>query len=84
MSDFRTFIKQHIPFISVCIFVFIFYFIYYYKPAFLFRKPENSIRLFGIGTKEKTILPIWIVSILLAIFCYLFVLYYVYFPKIIL
>jgi hypothetical protein len=46
------------------------------KPAFLF-KPDGSMREFGIGYKNKTILPLWLVAILLSMLCYLGVLYYV-------
>ena len=45
------------------------------KPSFLF-KPDGSMREFGIGYKNKTILPLWLVAILLSMLCYLGVLYY--------
>jgi hypothetical protein len=45
------------------------------KPALLYT-PEGGFRQFGVGYKQKTVIPIWIVAILLAIFSYLGVLYY--------
>ena len=45
------------------------------KPACFYNK-DGSIREFGIGYKNKTILPIWLLSITLGILCYLAVIYY--------
>jgi len=45
------------------------------KPSFLYHQ-DGSIRPFGIGFKQKTILPLWLFAILLGILCYLFVLFY--------
>jgi hypothetical protein len=50
------------------------------KPAFLYNK-DGSIREFGVGYKNKTILPIWLLSLILGILSYLFVMYYVAYPK---
>ena len=51
------------------------------KPAFLYNR-DGSIRDFGVGYKNKTIVPLWLFSIILSIFSYLFVLYYLAYPKI--
>ena len=37
---------------------------------------DGSFRQFGIGYQHKTIIPIWLVSIIIAIFSYLSVMYY--------
>jgi hypothetical protein len=50
------------------------------KPAFLYNG-DGSIREFGIGYKNKTILPIWLLSIVLGILSYLAVMYFVSMPK---
>jgi hypothetical protein len=50
------------------------------KPACFYNK-DGSIREFGIGYKNKTILPIWLLSIILGIVCYLAVMYYVSYSK---
>jgi len=50
------------------------------KPDFIFNNMEDNLRQFGIGYKEKTIFPLWLVSIILAIFSY-FVVCYVYHLK---
>jgi hypothetical protein len=50
------------------------------QPAFLYDR-NGALREFGLGKKNKTIIPIWLVSLVLAIFSYLFVLYYLTMPK---
>lgn len=76
----RTFIKNNITLVAIAVFVLIFGFIQRMKPAFLY-KSNGSIREFGIGYKNKTIMPVWLFSILLGIICYLLVLYYLAAPR---
>ena len=76
----RTFIRKHITSISIAIFIILFYAIQMIKPYFLYN-PDGSIKQFGIGYKKKTILPMWVLSISVAILCYLAVLYYLAIPK---
>lgn len=57
---------------SIILFVCIYFFIFYLKPHWLFHT-NGSIRQFGIGYKNKTILPIWLLSIILGIAVYAFV-----------
>jgi len=53
----------------------------HFAPSFLYKK-NGHIRHFGIGYKEKTILPIWLIALVLAIFSYLAVRYCLELPKI--
>ena len=76
----KNFIRNNNTFVSIIIFISIFSFVHLIKPAFLY-KSDNSVREFGIGYKNKTILPIWLLSIILGILSYLFVMYYVAYPK---
>ena len=73
-------IKENITLISIILFLFIFGLIQLSKPACFYNK-DGSIREFGVGYKNKTILPIWLLSLVLGILCYLAVLYYVNSPK---
>lgn len=50
------------------------------KPSFIYND-DGSFRRFGLGYKSKTVVPIWFVTILIAILSYLFVLYYITLPK---
>ena len=73
--------KENIAMISIILFVVIFSMIQFLKPAFLF-KSDGTLRVFGIGYKNKTILPIWLFSVILGILCYLAVMLYITYPRI--
>jgi hypothetical protein len=79
----NNYIRENITLVAVVLFLFLFGSIQFMKPACLYNK-DGSIREFGIGYKNKTILPIWLLSIVLGILCYLAVLYYInYYNKIV-
>ena len=71
----RKFTKNNITLVSIVIFLLVFGIVQMIKPGFLYNK-DSSLRQFGIGYKNKTILPLWLFSIILGILIYLFVLYY--------
>ena len=77
----RQIIRNNVTLVSIIIFITIFTLLQIYKLP-LFYNRDGSIRSFGIGYKNKTILPIWLFSIILGILSYLFVLYYLAYPKI--
>jgi len=72
---YRFYIAKNPTLVSVLLFLVIFITIQIGKPSFLYRD-DGSIREFGIGYRNKTILPIWLLAIVLGILSYLFVLYY--------
>ena len=72
----KKYIRENIPLVSIIIFVILFGIIQYNKPMILYNK-DGSLRDFGIGYKNKTIFPVWLLSIVLGILCYLAVRYYV-------
>ena len=78
---YRSYIRENITLVAVILFIIIFGSIQMMRPA-CFYNTDGSIREFGIGCRNKTILPIWLLSLLLGIICYLAVLYYVNTPKI--
>ena len=67
--------KNHKVSISIIVFVFIYYSIQMFKPSFLYRR-NGELRQFGIGYKEKTIFPAWLLAIILAILVYIMICYY--------
>ncbi len=71
----RNYIRGNITTISIILFIIMFGFFTFTKPAFLFNK-DGSIREFGVGYRNKTILPIWLLSIILGIISYLLVMFY--------
>ena len=76
----KNYIREHITLISIILFVFMFGLIVMIKPAFLYNR-DGSVREFGIGYKNKTILPIWLLSLVLGIVSYLIVMFYLATPK---
>jgi len=47
----------------------------YFKPNFLFDNENEILRQFGVGYNNTTIMPLWLCSILLAIFSYFIMIY---------
>jgi len=76
----KMYIRKNITLFSILLFILSFATVNYYKPSFIYEK-NGSIRNFGIGNKRKTIVPIWLLSIILGILSYLFILYYLTIPK---
>ncbi len=76
----NAFIRKNINTFSIIIFLLSFITLNYFKPGFLYNS-DGSIRTFGLGHKRKTILPVWLISIVLGIMSYLAVLYYITIPK---
>ena len=78
MKSTKIYIQQNITFFSIILFVVVFSLIQVMKPAFLYNI-DGSIREFGVGYKNKTIMPVWLLSILLGILSYVAVLAFVKF-----
>jgi hypothetical protein len=76
----RIFTRNNITLVSILLFISVFGIVQLIKPAFLY-KSDGSTRDFGIGYKNKTIMPVWLFSIILGILSYLFVLYYLAYPR---
>jgi len=77
---FTTFVRNNIPLVSIIIFVIFFIIILFTKPSLVFDK-NGKPREFGLGYKNKTVCPIWLIIIICGIFSYLAVLYCVNFKK---
>ena len=70
----RQFTRNTI-FSSIVIFLVFFWLIQIIKPKFLYKN-DGTLRDFGVGYKNKTILPLWLFSITLGILTYILVLYF--------
>ena len=77
---YRQYIRRNITSVSIILFVILFCIVQLVEPAFLYDK-DGSLRIFGLGSRNKTVIPIWFITLILAIFSYLFVLYYLTIPK---
>lgn len=60
--------------VAIMIFLVLFSTFHFIKPGFSYNS-EGGYRPFGLGFRNKTVVPVWIVAILLSITSYLLVLY---------
>ena len=66
----KTFVRQYRLHFSIILFVVLFTIIHLTKPGLMYNK-DGSYRKFGVGVRDKTVISIWIVAIVLAILCYI-------------
>lgn len=76
----RNFLQTNVVAVAIILFLIIYGATQYFKPLFLYNT-DGSLRVFGVGYRNKTILPMWLFSLVLAILCYLAVLYYLEFQQ---
>ena len=76
----RNYIKKHITTFSIIIFLILYGLINFIKPAFMYNA-DGSLRDFGVGFRKTTVIPAWLLAIILAILSYYAVLYYIAVPK---
>ena len=69
----KKFIRLNRVNLAILIFLISFVIVHLLKPSLMYTK-EGGFRQFGVGYKHKTVIPIWIIAIVLAIFSYLAVL----------
>ena len=58
----------------IVIFIICFALLHFFKPSMIYH-PDGSLRQFGIGHRKRTVVPLWLVVILSAIFSYSVALY---------
>jgi hypothetical protein len=73
---FRNLVRQNIPSFSIVLFLIFYILIIALKPHFIYNK-DGSLRNFGVGYTRKTVIPVWLLAIFLAITAYFIVLYFV-------
>jgi hypothetical protein len=62
-------LKQNTLIYAILVFLILFSIFHYIKPGFAYNE-LGGFRQFGVGYKNKTIFPIWVVAIILAIFSF--------------
>ena len=77
---YRSLIRRNITSFSIVIFIMLYVSVLMFKPAFVFKR-DGTLREFGLGFRNKTVIPAWLLAIILAIISYLSVLYYLALPK---
>lgn len=65
-------LKKNKVSLAILLFVISIWTIHSFKPPLLYNK-DGSFKTFGFMSKSKTVIPIWFVVVVLAIFSYLFV-----------
>jgi hypothetical protein len=60
----KKFTRNNVTLVAIILFVIIFIIIQIIKPSFLYKN-DGSLREFGVGYKNKTIVPMWLLSIIL-------------------
>ena len=74
----KSYVRQHLSTVSILLFLIIFGFLHFIQPSFLYNN-DGSLRDFGVGYKNKTILPSWLLAIVLGILSYCAIRFYVTF-----
>ena len=76
----RTFTRNNTTLVSIIMFLICFVIIQMMRPVFLYSR-DGSLREYGVGYKNKTILPLWLFTVILGILSYVGVLYYLTYPR---
>ena len=71
----KGFVRYHKLNVTIFLFLVLFTIVHLLKPGLVYEK-DGSFREFGVGYRHKTVIPIWVVSIVLAILSYIAVSYY--------
>lgn len=74
MNAIKNIIRNNLAGSAIVLYIIVFMLIQYMNPSFIYNQ-DGSLREFGVGYTSKTVLPIWLVAILLGILSYLFVYY---------
>jgi hypothetical protein len=69
----KSVVRVHKTGFAIALFLILFITIHNIKPTLLYEK-DGSFRRFGVGYRQKTVVPIWLVAVFLSILCYLAVL----------
>jgi len=74
MNAIKNIIRNNLAGSAILLYIIVFMLVQYMNPSFIYNQ-DGSLREFGVGYTSKTVLPIWLVAILLGILSYLFVYY---------
>jgi hypothetical protein len=80
MNAIKTHLRNNLAGSAIVLYIVVFMLVQYMNPSFIYNE-DGSLREFGVGYSRKTVLPIWLIAIVLGILSYLFV-YYISRPMI--
>lgn len=72
----NNFVKRNLILVSLCLYIILYSALIFSKSHLIYNK-NGTIRNFGIGYSTRSVIPVWLLSIVLAIASYFIVLYYV-------
>lgn len=71
----KRWVRHNKIIVAILIYILLFCLINFIKPAFMYNK-DGSMKEFGVGYRKKTIIPVWLISIIIAIVSYFAVMSY--------
>ena len=77
MNPFYFWTVQHPVWAAIGLFLSLYILCQLGFPGFLYYPEGAGLRSFGVGYRNKTILPLWLLTIVLAIVSYFFVICYI-------
>lgn len=70
----KDFVRTNASLCAIIVFLAIYGLIVKLKPRMIFYE-DGTIKDFGLGYRNKTIIPIWLVAVVIAILSYMIVMY---------
>lgn len=75
------FIRKNITVFAIVFFIILYSLLIFSKTSLIFNQ-DGSLRQFGFGYTRRSVLPAWLMAIIIAILSYFMVLYYVSYSRI--
>jgi hypothetical protein len=75
MDSLKILIRKNRLQLAIVLFLIVFTMIHINKPSLLYEN-DGSFRKFGVGYRKKTVVPIWLISIIVALLSYVAVSFY--------
>ena len=75
----KIILRKYSSAFAIIIFIILFGSVNIMKPSLIYND-DLTFRQFGLGYRKKTIIPIWLVAIILAFISYLLVMYIISMP----
>ena len=76
----RNFLQTNVVLVAIILYIILYGVVILAQPSFLY-KSDNTLRQFGVGYRNKTILPMWLFAFILGIISYVAVIYYLEFQQ---
>tara|TARA_B100001758_G_scaffold171495_2_gene148409 strand:+ start:17113 stop:17349 length:237 start_codon:yes stop_codon:yes gene_type:complete len=71
----KTILRKNKVFVAIMVFFLLYGIFYIIKPAFAYNE-DGTLKPFGLGYMHKTIIPAWLVAVILGILCYYVIMVY--------